>query len=136
MALFESLSQPLVCHDRTQIVPLTFKAILSELSQPGIGTKALVDTLMKQVLLLLVRESMTRAGTAAPLNPPAVVCPIIRAIKLIAARPQDPHSVESLARLVGMSRSRFAQKFAEIAGTSPMRYVPALCHAIRMKSGP
>ena len=124
-ALFESLSQPLVYQDQSQIVPQTFKAILGELSQPGIGTKALVDTLMKQVLLLLVRESLKGIATAAPLEPLPVGCPVIRAINIIAARPQDAHSVEKLARAVGMSRSVFAQKFAETAGTSPMKYVHA-----------
>ena len=125
LALFENLSQPLVYQDQTQIVPLTFKAILRELSQPGIGSKALVDTLMKQILLLFLRESLKRAGTATPLEPLPVNCPIIRAIDIIAARPQDPHTVDKLARVVGMSRSCFAQKFAETAGTSPMRYVQA-----------
>lgn len=125
VALFESLSQPLVYQDQSQIVPQTFKAILGELSTPGIGTKALVDTLMKQVLLLLVRESLKGIGASVPLEPLPVSCPIVRAINFIAARPQDAHSVDKLARVVGMSRSVFAQKFAEIAGTSPMRYVQA-----------
>lgn len=125
LALFENLSQPLVYQDRTEIVPLIFKAILRELSQPGIGTKALVDTLMKQVLLLLLRESLQGSGTAAPPEPLPADCQIIQAINIIAARPQDPHTVDKLARVVGMSRSCFAQKFAETAGTSPMRYVQA-----------
>lgn len=125
LVLFENLSQPLAYQDPTQIVPLTFKAILRELSQPGIGTKALVDTLMKQILLLFLRESLKGIGITAPLELPPVDSQIIQAIDIIAARPQDPHTVDKLARVVGMSRSCFAQKFAETAGTSPMRYVQA-----------
>lgn len=124
-ALFQSLSRPLIFQVQNQMVPPIFQAILRELSQPGIGTKALVDTLMKQVLLLLVRESLKDIETAAPHEPLAVDCPIMRAIDIIAARPDGEHTVEKLARIVGMSRSCFAQKFAERAGTSPMKYVQA-----------
>lgn len=125
VALFESLSEPLAYQDRSNIMPQTFKTMLGELSQPGVGTKALVDTLMKQILLLLFRESLKGNEKTMPLDLLAAECPIIRAINIIAARPQDAHSVEKLARVVGMSRSSFALKFAETAGTSPMKYVQA-----------
>lgn len=123
LALFEYLTEPLAFSDQNQSVALTFKAILQELSEPTIGTKALVDTLMKQILLLFLRYSLTRSSTAAPLEAILADCQITRAITIISARPQDPHTVDNLARGVGMSRSCFARIFAKTVGISPMRYV-------------
>ena len=125
LALFEYLTQPLAFTHQNQIVKSTFNAILQELSEPDIGTKALVDTLMKQILLLLLRDSLKRFGTAAPVAATLGNCQITQAITIIMARPQDPHTVGNLARVVGMSRSCFARNFAETVGMSPMRYVQA-----------
>ena len=123
LALFEYVTQPLAFSNQNQIVTLTFKAILQELSDPDIGTKALVDTLMKQILILLLRDSLKRSAMAAPLEATLADCQITQAISIIMARPQDPHTVDKLARVVGMSRSCFARIFAEKVGMSPMRYV-------------
>lgn len=46
-----------------------------------------------------------------------------RAIALIHREPARPWTVESLAAEVAMSRSAFAQRFAELVGIPPMRYV-------------
>lgn len=45
------------------------------------------------------------------------------ALKLIHEKPDHPWSVEKLAVEVGMSRSRFADRFASLIGTGPMSYV-------------
>ncbi len=36
-------------------------------------------------------------------------------------RPNHPHSVDSLAKLAGMSRSSFAARFSEAYGSGPMK---------------
>jgi AraC family transcriptional regulator of arabinose operon len=46
---------------------------------------------------------------------------IRRALALIAAEPGAPHSVESLARAVALSPSRFAHLFTAETGRTPMR---------------
>ncbi|MXN66568.1 helix-turn-helix domain-containing protein [Stappia sp. GBMRC 2046] len=46
-----------------------------------------------------------------------------RALQLIHSRPAEPWTVESLAMEVGMSRSRFAERFSELMGTGPMTYL-------------
>jgi AraC-like DNA-binding protein len=46
-----------------------------------------------------------------------------RALSLIHERPSDPWTVESLAAAVGMSRSRFAERFRELLASSPMTYL-------------
>ncbi len=46
-----------------------------------------------------------------------------RALSLIHANPAEAWSVEGLAHQVGMSRSRFAERFSTLIGLSPMRYL-------------
>ena len=46
-----------------------------------------------------------------------------RSLQLIHSRPAEPWTVESLAAEVGMSRSRFAERFSELMGTGPMTYL-------------
>jgi AraC-like DNA-binding protein len=48
---------------------------------------------------------------------------ISAALRLIHASPADPWTVERLARKVGLSRSRFAERFATLLGVSPMQYL-------------
>ncbi|MEU7898909.1 AraC family transcriptional regulator [Nonomuraea sp. NPDC049152] len=50
--------------------------------------------------------------------------PVIgRALRLIHDDPAHPWTVASLADKAGVSRSRFAQRFAELVGQPPMAYL-------------
>ncbi|HEY7915266.1 MAG TPA: AraC family transcriptional regulator [Blastocatellia bacterium] len=46
-----------------------------------------------------------------------------RALRLLHARPEHQWTVEGLAREVGVSRSGLAQRFTELTGEAPMRYL-------------
>ena len=46
-----------------------------------------------------------------------------RALMLLHARPGEPWTVEALARQVGASRSVLAERFVQVVGVSPMRYL-------------
>ncbi len=46
-----------------------------------------------------------------------------RALRLLHAQPERQWTVEDLAREVGVSRSGLAQRFTELAGEAPMRYL-------------
>ena len=48
---------------------------------------------------------------------------VARALALMHARPAHPWTVDDLARRVGMSRSGFAQRFADLLGVPPMQYL-------------
>jgi AraC family transcriptional regulator, alkane utilization regulator len=48
---------------------------------------------------------------------------VARALALMHARPAHRWTVEDLARQVGMSRSGFAQRFADLLGVPPMQYL-------------
>jgi AraC-like DNA-binding protein len=126
MGLFDHLEQPLVVTARAEALPLMFKAVLAELAQPGIGTKSIVEGLMKQILVLLLRSHLKRMGTDSPLYLTLVNPELGRALIAMTAAPQRPHSLDSLAALAGMSRSRFAYHFQRTYGRSPMDYLQSV----------
>jgi AraC-like DNA-binding protein len=46
-----------------------------------------------------------------------------RAMTEVHRRPEEPWSVQSMARAANLSRSRFSQRFTELLGSAPMQYV-------------
>jgi len=46
-----------------------------------------------------------------------------RALRLLHAQPEHEWTIEELAHEVGVSRSGLAQRFTELTGESPMRYL-------------
>jgi len=61
----------------------------------------------------------TQDGWFAGLRDPAVG----QALAALHGQPSDPWTVEGLARLVGLSRSVFAERFTGLVGTPPMLYL-------------
>jgi AraC-like DNA-binding protein len=50
--------------------------------------------------------------------------PIVgRALAALHGNPREPWTVESLARVVGASRSAFAERFTQMTGQPPMQYL-------------
>jgi AraC-like DNA-binding protein len=60
-----------------------------------------------------------KAGWLAGVKDPEVG----RALRMLHAQPGRPWTVEDLAREVGVSRSGLAQRFTELTGEAPMRYL-------------
>jgi AraC-like DNA-binding protein len=129
--LFDHLAAPLVEESSDPALAMLFEGMLAELSQPKVGTRALVGTMMKHVLILLLRAHMERRGTQSPLYMPLMNPQLGKALVAIVAQPQAPHSLESLARLTGMSRSRFTHHFTATYGRSPMHFV----QSVRLRAG-
>jgi AraC-like DNA-binding protein/mannose-6-phosphate isomerase-like protein (cupin superfamily) len=121
--IFEHLTEPMMDTAPGEAPALLFQAMLAELSSPGIGTRALAGALMKQIVILLLRGHVQRLGTGAPFALPMMHPQLGRALAAILTRPRDDHKVESLARLCGMSRSRFSHHFTATFGQSPMAFV-------------
>ncbi len=126
LGLFDHLQEPLVEATKDEMLPLLFSTILRELSRPGLGTKPIVEAMMKQILLMLLRDHLVRTGLASSIYLPLMNPQLGRALMAMLASPEDPHSVSSLAGLAGMSRSRFAHHFTATYGTSPMIYLQAV----------
>jgi AraC-like DNA-binding protein len=120
----DGLSQP-VAEDLSDVpvVSAAFKAMLKEVGAPGEGTMALTSALMKACLVILLRrhlQSSRKTGTPSALFSDARIGRVIAAI---LDRPSADHSVTTLAKEAGMSRSAFARDFKTTLGVTPMEFV-------------
>lgn len=137
LGLFDFLGQPLVqplSSDAT-IRPI-FSMLLAELTHPAVGTQALTEALMKQCLILVLRQHLTTAGVHSPLFTALRDERLARAVTVIVQQPARPHTVDSLAGIAGMSRSAFAEAFSRNFGEGPIEFVQRvrLRHAAQMLS--
>lgn len=124
LGLFEYLREPLVEDvSASNIMRHAFDSLLGEITAPGIGTQAMAEVLMRQCLILVLREQLTRSNTASPLFAALQDTRLARVISDVLERPAAPHTVDSMAASAGMSRSSFAQRFAEVFDQSPIDFV-------------
>ena len=105
------------------VVSAAFGAMLAEVAAPEEGAMAFTSALMKACLVVLLRrhlQSSRRTGT-----PPALFSDarLGRAIAAILDRAAADHSVTTLAKEAGMSRSAFARDFKSTLGVTPMEFV-------------
>ncbi len=91
--------------------------LLRELSMPAPGGRAMLRALLTQCAIAMLRQRPEALRFQPVLSDPRLA----RALQAMLDSPGAPHSVESLADAAGMSRTRFAVRFAEAAGTSPAR---------------
>ena len=96
------------------------ESITSELRSQHVGMEVMVNGLLKQVLVILFRRSLTSAGTwldrFSMLSDPQMA----RALAAITAKPGASHSVSTLAETAGLSRSAFLARFNRSFQESPM----------------
>ena len=87
------------------------------------GRQAVVDRLFDVVLVLLLRQLLDsgqiREGPLAGLGHPQLA----KALVSMHDDPAQPWTLESLASTAGMSRSRFAEVFAQVVGVPPATYL-------------
>lgn len=98
--------------------------MLQEVEQERPGGPAMVARLAELLYLEVLRQYMRRlpegqTGWLAGVQHPEVG----RALRLLHANPGEDWTVEELARRVHLSRSTLAQRFTEVLGESPMRYL-------------
>ncbi len=124
LGVFDQLRSPMV-EDFSQTDKLRglFATLMSEVAEPGIGTQAMTESLMKQCLILLLRHHLLRLSVSSPLFAPLEDHRLARAITAVLERPSASYTVDSLASLAGMSRSAFADRFSGALGQTPMEFV-------------
>ena len=119
--LFATLASPIVEQfDATDQLGYKLEAALAELVNRQVGMEAMATALLKQVLITLLRRSLSsgdlRLEQFSILSDPQVT----RAFARMAANPGAPHSVTTLSETAGLSRSAFMARFAGAVGYSPM----------------
>ncbi len=106
---------------------LTFDLIrvaLQENEQPSAGGETILSKLSELMFLQAVREHVDglpeqSVGWLSGLRDRHVGA----ALKLMHGKPSENWTLDGLAREVGLSRSAFAERFAEVMGAPPMHYL-------------
>lgn len=88
-----------------------------------IGSAASVTRLSEIVFIELLRLGFDQDTRLQSLLEAFTDHKIGGALRLMHAAPAGDWTVDSLARQVGMSRSRFAERFSTLIGTGPMNYL-------------
>jgi AraC family transcriptional regulator, alkane utilization regulator len=120
------------CGSRPTVVPqgsstwlgTTLKFTINEAKAARPGNAAMLGRLTELMFVEILREYMQRlpdneGGWLAGVNDAHVG----KALRLLHADPQRSWTVEELAREVAVSRSVLAQRFTELVGEAPMRYL-------------
>jgi AraC family transcriptional activator of mtrCDE len=119
--LFAKLPSPIVERFETaDDLEHKLKSALVEISAQQVGMRAMTTALLKQVLVTLLRRSLSSTDLwlerFAMLSDPQIA----RAFVDMVARPGAPHSVLTLSETAGLSRSAFMARFAGAFASSPM----------------
>jgi len=119
--LFATLAAPIVEQfDPREQLDSRLKQAMKELISQEIGSGAMSATLLKQILIALLRRSLTSINLWVERFAMLSDRQIARAFSEMAAHPGSAHSVASLAKVAGLSRSLFMARFVELVGRPPM----------------
>lgn len=122
--LFDNLSKPIVQHiSDHEIVRHAFNLMVEEVGKPNLGARALTSALMKTCLVLLIRQTMERGGEEGSIFGAMSDTRLSKAIAAVLDRPANPHTVDSMAEIAGMSRSTFCRTFVDAFDLSPKEFV-------------
>lgn len=128
--LFAGLSSPIVEQfNAADELDTKLRSALIEFTSHEVGSTAMITALMKQVLVILLRRCLKSSDSWVKqfslLRDPQIA----RAFAEMVSRPSAPHSVVSLSRKVGLSRSAFMARFTSGLGCSPI----AVLRQLRMR---
>jgi AraC family transcriptional activator of mtrCDE len=130
VGLFRELREPVVeKFEPTDKIDLKLREAIEELCAQEIGMGAMTASLLKQVVIALVRRSMTSSRNWTDRFSILADRQITRAFADMVARPGAAHTIQSLAHSASLSRSAFMARFSEIFGRPPM----AILRDLRMR---
>ena len=113
----------LISLDDLPSLEATLAILFKEAAEQHCGRRAVLDRLSEVVIIQLLRDLMDEGrlefGLLAGLADPQLA----RAINAIHAEPARQWTLQQLAALGNMSRARFAARFRDAVGTTPMAYL-------------
>jgi AraC-like DNA-binding protein len=128
--LFAALASPIVEQfEAIDQMDFKLKLALAEIVAQEVGVGAMTTALLKEVLVTLLRRWLTSINSWVERFSMLKDPHIARVFSGMVARPGAPHTIESLSRLAGLSRSAFMMRFTDIVGESPM----AVLRQLRMR---
>ena len=92
-------------------------------ADPSLAAGALADSLMKTCVLLVLRDFFRRPGIDQKIISALADERLATVIAAVLERPQDSHTLTSMAALAGLSRTTFSRLFGEAMGQPPTEFV-------------
>ena len=130
VGLFRDLREPVVEQfEPSDRIDGKLREAMKELLSQEVGMGAMTASLLKQVIIALVRRSLKSSQSWTDRFSILSDRQITRAFADMVARPGAAHTVQSLASSASLSRSAFMARFSEIFGRSPM----AILRDLRMR---
>ncbi|MBV9654639.1 MAG: helix-turn-helix transcriptional regulator [Acetobacteraceae bacterium] len=121
VGLFRDLREPVIEQfEPAEKIDSKLREVMDELLAQEIGTGAMAASLLKQVIVALVRRSLHSSQSWTDRFSILSDKQITRAFADMVARPGAAHTVQSLAYCAGLSRSAFMARFSDLFGRSPM----------------
>jgi transcriptional regulator GlxA family with amidase domain len=102
---------------------LLFEMILEESREHSEGSLGIIEALMRQCLVLLLRRLKDTDDSRLTFLDGLQDARMSAVITEILDRPADPHTVQSMASTAMMSRSAFSDRFKECFNDTPMAFV-------------
>lgn len=101
------------------------QTLLAEFRGAGSGRLKAMGALFEYILILLLRRAIEQGRIARGVLFAMLDVQLGRALAAMHDAPETPWTLDRLATLAGMSRSRFAARFAELVGVPPIAYLGA-----------
>ena len=122
LGLFDSLNVPRVERPDSTAASI-FAVVIAELADPTLGTKAIIESSMKQILVRILRGMLATAETSARLNATLLDDRLVAVVSAILSNPGVCHSLPTLAKLAGLTPASLSQRFFNVFGKSPLEMV-------------
>jgi AraC-like DNA-binding protein len=121
VGLFDGLREPLIVEfEDDPRIRAVFEALLAEQADPAPGSHTMMIALMTQGLVAVLRRLCDSGTCSLPWMVALGDDRLVRALDLMMEAPERPHTLESVARAAGMSRSAFAERFTSTFGRTAM----------------
>ncbi|MEX1366462.1 MAG: AraC family transcriptional regulator [Nannocystaceae bacterium] len=132
IGLFDGLREPLrVDFGDDPRMRAVFESMLDEQAASGPGTQTMLRALMMQGLVALLRRLCEDGSCTVPWLAAVGDPRLARALDVMLEAPEQPHTLESVAKAAGMSRSAFSERFGQAFGKSAME----LLRQVRLDRG-
>ena len=119
--LFRTLPRPIARPlENAHLLTGQLSLLIDELKQIRVGTRPMIDALLKQCVLMLLRDPLLDDALGIPWSKAVAHPPLWRAFVAMTEALDAAHSLNTLATTAGMSRSTFSSHFTQAFGRSPM----------------
>lgn len=124
MGLFDLIKDPIfVDFADSQAMRQLFEMILEESREHSEGSLGMIEALMRQCLVLLLRRLKDTDSSGLTFLDGIEDARMSAVIAEVLDRPDNPHTVQSMASTAMMSRSAFSDRFKKCFNDTPMAFV-------------